>query len=417
MSHRFLLTFCMTLCACTMLAIRLYPNGFSVSEPPKNLGPPVNGPRNDFAPAVSPDGSFMIFNSNRNGRYQDLFVTRLVNGKWTNPEPLEAVNSPYNDETPFLSSDGSVLLFSSDRDGSIEMPPDSRNRVRISFDIYWSKRTENGWSAPAPLPGDVNTMHHERTPSLSRDGKTLYFCRWHFGGMEKTRLMSAEFKDGRFVNARPMPAPFNTGSKDVALIPAEDLGGFFFSSNRPGGLGMFDIYFVSYRNGAFGEPVNLGPMVNSSANELYLARADQRYFICSNRSGGQGRFDIYSSFIFSKEEPRFETRAIHFDFDKAVIREESYPYLDALFKFLKGHGNAEVEITGHTDLHGTGEYNNRLSLQRAEAVKSYLTRRGLDPNRIKIFGAGKSRPVVNRVGTGFDELNRRTEFRISKQAT
>jgi len=414
MSRRFLLTSGMIICTCIMLTLRLYPNGFSVSEAPKNLGPPVNGPQNDFAPAVSPDGSFMIFNSNRNGRYQDLFITRLVNGAWTRPEPLERVNSPYNDETPFLSADGSVLLFSSDRDGSIEMPTDRRNRVRVSFDLYWSKRTADGWSAPKPLPGDVNTMYHERTPSLSRDGKTLYFCRWHFGDMRKTLLMSAGYRDGGFVNARPMPAPFNTGHQDVALIPAEDLGGFFFSSNRPGGFGMFDIYFISYKNGAFEKPVNLGPMINSSANELYLARADQRYFICSNRTGGQGRFDIYSSFIFSREEPRFETRAIHFDFDKALIREESYPYLDALSKFLKEHGSADVEITGHTDLHGTDEYNNRLSLQRAEAVKSYLTRKGLDSNRISIFGAGKSRPVVDKVGAGFDELNRRTEFKILK---
>jgi OOP family OmpA-OmpF porin len=124
-------------------------------------------------------------------------------------------------------------------------------------------------------------------------------------------------------------------------------------------------------------------------------------------------FDLYSSFVFSNDAT-FETRAIHFDFDKAVIQNESYPYLDALSAYLKKHGTATIAIVGHTDLHGTDEYNNRLSLKRAEAVKNYLSEKGLDPGRIKIFGAGKSQPVVHQVGRGHDELNRRTEFRIIK---
>jgi outer membrane protein OmpA-like peptidoglycan-associated protein len=232
--------------------------------------------------------------------------------------------------------------------------------------------------------------------------------------MNKTTMMTAAYRNGEFTDPGPMPAPFNTGYADVALMPAEDLNGFFFASNRPDSMGMFDLYFVSYRDGAFGKPVNLGPKVNSVSNEIYLSRADQRYFICSDREGGMGLFDLYSSFVFSKEAS-FDTRAIHFDFDKAVIGKESYPYLDALAQFLKEHGDADIEIIGHTDLHGTDEYNNRLSMKRAEAVKDYLAGKGLDPKRIKIFGAGKSRPVVNQIGEGSDELNRRTEFKILKK--
>ena len=399
--------------SCTVLTLGLYSQTFSVSEPPKNLKEPVNSHKNDFAPTVSPDGSFMIFNSNRNGAYQDLFISYFKEGVWSEPEPLTGINSPYNDETPFLSVDGSILLFSSDRDGSIEMPKNNLNQIRVSFDLYWSKRVNGEWSAPEPLPGRVNTMYHEKTPSLSRDGKTLYYSMWQFGDMKKTAMMKAEIIDGEFGNPKPMPAPFNSGYPDVALIPAEDLNGFFFASSRPDSKGMFDLYFVSFKNGAFGKPINLGDKVNSASNELYLSRADQRYFICSDREGGTGLFDLYSSFVFT-QEASFETRAIHFDFDKAVIWNESYPYLDALAAFLKDHGDADIEIIGHTDLHGTDEYNNRLSQKRAEAVKEYLAGRGLDPKRMKIFGAGKTRPIVNQIGKGYDELNRRTEFKILK---
>ena len=399
---------------CLSQSSRLYSLTFSVTEPAKNLGSPVNSEKNDFAPTVSPDGSFMIFNSNRNGAYQDLFISFFKDGSWSDPEPLAGLNSPYNDETPFLSADGAILLFSSDRDGSIEMPKNNRNQIRVSFDLYRSKRTDSGWSPPGPVPGQVNTMYHEKTPSLSRDGKTLYYCMWPFGDMNKTVLMKAEYRNGGFIKPKKMDAPFNTGYQDVALFPAEDLNGFFFASNRPDSMGMFDIYFVSYKNGSFGKPENLGNKVNSPASEIYMSRADQRYFICSNREGGLGQFDIYSAFAFNKEAS-FETRAIHFDFDKAVIKEESFPYLDALYKFLKEHSGMNMEIVGHTDLHGTDEYNNQLSLKRAEAVKNHLIEKGLVPKRFKIYGAGKSQPVVNQIGKGFDELNRRTEFKMIKK--
>jgi len=402
------------LLSCILPCFGLDSKTFSVSDPPKNLKEPINSRKNDFAPTVSPDGSFMIFNSNRNGAYQDLFISNCKDGAWSRPEPLAVLNSPYNDETPFLSADGSILIFSSDRDGSIEMPKNELNQIRVSFDLYWSKRVNGEWSAPEPIPGRVNTMYHEKSPSLSRDGKTLYYCMWHFGNMKKTAMLKAAYRDGEFTDPKPMPAPFNTGYPDVALIPAEDLDGFFFASHRPDSMGMFDIYFVSSRDGVFGKPVNLGDRINSAANELYLSRADQRYFICSDRDGGTGLFDLYSSFVFTKEA-KFETRAIHFDFDKAVIWKESYPYLDALSIFLKEHGDVEIEIIGHTDLHGTDDYNNQLSRKRAEAVKKYLAEKGLDPKRLKTFGAGKTRPVANQLGKGYDELNRRTEFNILKK--
>lgn len=394
--------------------IRLTAQTFSTYDPPRNIGTPVNSAKNDFAPAISPDGSYMIFNSGRHGKYQDLYITYLKDGTWSEPEPMTKLNSPYNDETPFLSADGTVLLFSSDRDGSIEMPRNDLNQIRVSFDLYWSRRVNGEWTAPEPLPGSVNTQYHEKTPSLSRDGKTLYYCTWLFGDMNRTALVRAEFRNGGFLDPKPLPAPFNSGYQDLALVPAEDLEGFFFASNRPDSTGMFDLYFVSYRKGKFGAPQNLGDRVNSKENEIFLSRADQRYYICSDRGGGLGQFDLYSSFVFTKEA-NFETRAIHFDFDEAVIRKESHPYLDALSQFLKEHGDTRIEIIGHTDLHGTDDYNNRLSLKRAEAVKNHLAARGLDPKRFTISGAGKSQPVVSQTGKGFDELNRRTEFRIMKK--
>ena len=390
-------------------AMQIGATGFKVSDSPRNIGPPVNTAYNDFSPTLSPDGTCMIFNSNRGGRYQNLYISHLKNGKWTEPRALDVVNSSYNDESPFLSRDGNTLIFSSDRDGSIEMPKNEKNQVRVSFDLYWSKKSNGKWSKPEPLPGEVNTQHHEKSPSLSGDGKILYYNMWPFNDISHVILVKAELQGGKFINPKKLPKPFNQGYRDFGLIPAEDLGGFFFSSNRPENIGTVDLYFVTYENGVFGTPENLGEMVNSKKADLYLARADQRYYITSSRE--KKNFDIYSSVVFVSGKS-FDTRAIYFDFDKASIKSESHHYLNALAKFLKESPKIKLEIIGHTDLHGEEEYNKSLSLQRALAVKKYLVQRGLDPERFKVSGAGESRPVKKGTGTGIDELNRRTEFKI-----
>jgi len=397
------------LVATVLSAMPLDIKGFSVSEPPKNLGAPVNSSANDFAPTLSPDGTIMIFNSNRGGGYQDLYITRLAEGKWSVPEPLAEVNSPFNDETPFLSPDGNTLVFSSDRDGSMEMPRNERGQIRVSFDLYVSRKVNGAWSRPVPLPGDINSEHHEKSPSLSNDGKTLYYNMWPFGDINRSVLVQAEFRGGVFTNRKLMPAPFNQGHREFSLIPAEDLGGFFFSASRPENIGALNLYFVSYSGGKFGTPENLGPKINSDKADLYLARADQRYYIASSREGGN--FDIYSSVVFTPGKS-FQTRAIHFDFDKAVIRPESSTYLKALSGYLKENPKIKLEIIGHTDLHGTADYNRQLSLRRAQAVKEYLVREKLEPGRFSVSGAGASRPVKEGTGSGIDELNRRTEFKI-----
>ncbi|MCP4131603.1 MAG: OmpA family protein [bacterium] len=373
----------------------------------------MNGSVNDFAPAISPDGSFMIFNSNRSSKYQDLFISHYKDGKWGAPQVMSFLNSPYNDEAPFLSPDGKTLFFSSDRDGSMEMPRDARNRIKVSFDLYWSKLVDGNWTSPEPLPGKVNSMFHEKTPALTEDGKTLYFARWSFGHIKGTKLMKAEFKNGEFVNAELLPAPFNTGYHDLALIPAEDLEGFFFSSVRDDSFGKWDLYFVSYKNGIFGKPVNLGENINSEDSELFLTRIDQRFFICSNREGGKGQFDIYSSFIFRKDKS-FDTRAINFDFNSYTIKKESFPYLNALSDFLKKNKDLKLEIIGHTDLHGSVKFNNDLSEKRSKSVRDYLVKKGLDSDKFQVRGAGKSSPLVNKIGKGHDEKNRRTEFKLIK---
>jgi outer membrane protein OmpA-like peptidoglycan-associated protein len=113
-----------------------------------------------------------------------------------------------------------------------------------------------------------------------------------------------------------------------------------------------------------------------------------------------------------EKEASFEIHSIHFDFESAKLRPESYPYLNSLAEYLKGNSTLRFEIIGHTDLHGSDDFNDRLSLDRAQSVKNYLVKRGLDEARFSVRGAGKRQPVSPKAGSPHDEMNRRTEFRL-----
>jgi outer membrane protein OmpA-like peptidoglycan-associated protein len=479
-----------------------------LAEPTKKMltpiDPPINSPWSDFAPSFTADGKTMFFNSRRKGDNQDLYVSQFKDGKWTEPLNLKILNSPFHDETPFITPDGTLLFFSSDRKGSMKQTGDSQDKEQNSYDIYWSKNEKGKWTPAKKVPGTVNTVNHERAPSMCLDTKTLYYTSWPAGDIKNSRIMSAEFVNGRFVNAQQLPPPVNIDEQDMALVPDTHCTGFYFSSRRAGGFGGWDIYYISFTEGMFGNPINSGPMVNSSEDEFFFTRVRKTIYLCSNRNGAIGGYDIFSlkkqrrihfsvrnkktnepltatatlsyekippssgtsgrltiekktdargefivtvdpyldkldititedgflPFIKSMEpdkigndvqildmiplekEASFDLHDIHFDFDSAKIREESYKYLDSFAGYMHQNRTLRFRIIGHTDLHGPAPYNMNLSLKRAQSVKEYLVKKGIDASRLEIEGAGESRPKVPETGPGFDEQNRRTEFKL-----
>jgi len=101
---------------------------------------------------------------------------------------------------------------------------------------------------------------------------------------------------------------------------------------------------------------------------------------------------------------------IRFDFNKATIKPDAHRILDEFGKALsRGLLDAVIQIEGHTDLVGSSQANQQLSLKRAKAIKDYLiTRHGVDPGRLAVVGYGETRPLVNIEGES--EQNRRVEF-------
>jgi len=100
----------------------------------------------------------------------------------------------------------------------------------------------------------------------------------------------------------------------------------------------------------------------------------------------------------------------YFDFNKAVVKPKAFDFLDRIVDLLKSHPELFVNIYGNTDSVGTKAYNTVLSLRRANSVKTYLTDRGIDGNRLYCRGFGFSNPVAPNKTIEGRALNRRVEL-------
>ncbi len=106
---------------------------------------------------------------------------------------------------------------------------------------------------------------------------------------------------------------------------------------------------------------------------------------------------------------------LSFDTGRADIKPNMRPILDQFAQGLSGQPNTEVRIIGHTDSTGSDDLNDRLSMQRAQATKSYLAARGVDPNRIVIAGRGEHEPVADNSSDAGRAKNRRVEIYLGER--
>lgn len=114
-----------------------------------------------------------------------------------------------------------------------------------------------------------------------------------------------------------------------------------------------------------------------------------------------------------KEQIALAAKGIFFESGKDIIKAESYPSLDDLVLILKGYKEAKVAIEGHTDSQGVDSKNLTLSQQRADAVKAYLLRNGIEASRLNATGYGETKPKADNSNAAGRAQNRRVEFKLT----
>jgi len=108
----------------------------------------------------------------------------------------------------------------------------------------------------------------------------------------------------------------------------------------------------------------------------------------------------------------FVLHNIFFDFDKAILLQQSYNEIQKLLTILNDYPKMKIEVRGHTDGRGSTDYNQRLSENRAKAVVDYLISKGVDPHRLQYKGFGKSQPIDSNATDEGRARNRRVEFKV-----
>jgi outer membrane protein OmpA-like peptidoglycan-associated protein/Tol biopolymer transport system component len=282
-----------------------------VSFTPINLGENVNSFRDEYTPGITMDGDKLIFtrllidkdsvNMGNFGNlsiddkmrlqqtmHEDFYVSQKVNGAWGKARNFgPPINTPENEGQPFFSSDGSILFFTRCTGGGRSS----------DCNIYFTFLDGDRWAPPVKLGAPVNTREWESQPSISFDGKTLYFASNRDGGFGEIDLFESTYANGKWSEPKNLGPKINTPGRDQNPCIAKDNNTLYFNSDGHPSIGGVDLY-VSRRqpDGEWGEPVNLGYPINTSGNELTLSISgdgEYAYYVSDKLKDGKGGFDIY----------------------------------------------------------------------------------------------------------------------------
>jgi Tol biopolymer transport system component len=236
--------------------------------PMQNAGYPLNSAGNEGAQSISADGRIMVFTGcNRDdglGRC-DLYLSRKEGDSWTLPVNMgEPVNTSYTETQPSLSADGKTLYFASDRPGGSG-----------SVDLWVCHQQENGkWTKPANLGDTVNTSGNEMSPFIHPDGRTLYLAsNGHIGLGGYDLFVSRLDNNGHWTKPENLGYPINTNKDEFGLIVNPSGSRAYFASdiNPAGGR---DIYYFDLPDTLRPEQVSFMKGIVFDSETKHRLRAD-----------------------------------------------------------------------------------------------------------------------------------------------
>ncbi|MCQ2312143.1 MAG: OmpA family protein [Paludibacteraceae bacterium] len=423
------------------------------------------------------DGKTMYFTYSCPVNGQDLgakiYISSRASGEWGEPQELILFkDSSITVGHPSICPTEDTLYFVSDAPGGYG-----------GKDIYMAIKEGNDWSDIRNLGPTINTTDDELYPCIHPNG-TLYFAsKGHpgYGGLDifkaerDTLNKPTETEPIRWTLFN-MGQPFNSSGDDFGITFEGESQNGFFSSNRGQKKGYDQIYRFDLPQMEFfvtgnvvdnnGEPISdaaLRLVGDDGTNSKLQVRRDGSYKLKLNRDVnylmlGYARgylnqkeqfstFDLTDSktyeqdFVLNPISRPITMDNIFFEFGKWDLTPASESGLQQLVKLLQDNPNITIELSAHTDMVGDSLSNIELSQKRAQSVVTYLTKQGIDKERLTPVGYGKNKPFVADKATHTkyafipveqelteafimalpkdkqeicNSLNRRTEFKVLK---
>ncbi len=472
---------------------------------PERLDDVLNKFQYQYFPVLTADQEYIFFTARDDISTEDIFVSRYFEGKWVQPQSISPIiNTPsFNEGTCSVSGDGRMIVFTSCNS------PGGRGRC----DLYISFRNGNKWSKPNNMGANVNSKYWDSQPSLSADGRYLYFSSDRPGGKGRMDIwVSSRDDQGRWSPARNVGAPINTSGEEFSPVLHPSNKALYYATNGYEGFGGLDLFYSIRDSLGWSQPENLGAPINTWKDEVaFFVAADGKtaYYSTNEKDETGARSFLYKlslperlqlknksyslkGVVYDKETNKklmakidlidletddteqsvssdptngeylivltegaeyglfvsregylFESlnfnlkdsdttgklqinigltpinvnasavmNNIFFDFGKATLRSSSIPELEKLIEFLKINDKVRIEIGGHTDNVGGVEDNQKLSEQRAKAVRDFLVSHKVPLDQLTFKGYGESKPVADNNSDENRQKNRRIEFTV-----
>jgi len=212
-------------------------------------------------------------------------------------------SGPYSEISPVMVNDG--VIFCSDRRTTGIRSRTTFEDKRLYNIFIIERRDTSDWRKPVEIKSERSFLFNNGPLCLAPDGRTVYFTSEVETG-KVTKKKNFVNHSGIFITdlsgttlSSMRPFQYNNTQYEVGHPSVSSDGKYlFFASDMPGGQGGSDLYYCEWINGQWSTPVNLGPKVNSSASENYpFMHPSGRLYFSSNRPGGKGRLDVYYTML------------------------------------------------------------------------------------------------------------------------
>ena len=422
---------------------------------PKLISNKINTDGHESTIGLSVDGQQLLILSFQEDPEGDIYYSKLDGKDWSSPVPFKALNSKASETHACFSADGKTIYFTSNRKGGYG-----------GYDIYKVTMLPNGeWSKSLNLGPKINTEFDDRAPFIHPDGVSLFFSsNGHetMGGFDI--FQATDLGEEGWSTPENIGYPINTAEDDVSYATSVDGKRSYYASKKEGGKGENDIYLITIPKpsvqpmtvlaGEFiaGDEGGTIPndaeiiVTDNETNEIYgvykpnrktgkylfILPPNKNYNITYNAEG----FLFKSENVIIPKNSAYQAikkviklapikanesivlNNVFFDFASYELTKDSRSELSKLFNLLSNNPSIKVEIQGHTDSKGRKALNKKLSQDRAESVKKYFVKKGINPKRITAVGYGANQPIAknkNKDGSYNEEgmaLNRRIELKI-----
>ncbi|HEY5749637.1 MAG TPA: OmpA family protein [Chryseolinea sp.] len=360
----------------------------------RNLGAAINSNAWDSQPSLSHSGDTLFFASDRIGGfgYSDIYfsVKDKKTGLWQKAENLgPIVNTRGFEVSPFFHHAFNVLYFSSN----------GQPLTFGDFDIYKSRKVSRTWEEPKNIGPLVNGPGSEYYFTIDSESRYLYYARSAEESINNLDLHSfpvpmeaqpnatAHLK-GSLINSETKK-PFKGIVSVIDLDKGVEVAPKFLRED-----GSFDFHLINKRN----------YLLIIQGDDFF--RIEELFFMDGDTEMNREAEPLESKIAF---------KSLEFENGKADILPSMHEDLDKLANFMIDHPKFKLDISGHTDSQGKEEANLLLSQARADAIKAYLIYQfKIEAARIEAHGYGSSKPIVGEKTDEDRKLNRRVEFKISR---